>query len=256
MKQTLLEMVQRILESVDGQMIESISDTREAVQVANCVRETYYHLLYTRDIKARNNVVQMHSLSNTSRPTEFYINDDVAQITMFKYYDKENERYVDLEWVDPEEFINRSLNLNPKEVDKDGKPTVLTVKDPSGINYNVKMYKCPQYFTSFDDKRFICDSFNKNDTETLIEQYTVVYGVVLPEFKIEDTFVPDLAPQHFSLLLSKSKVQAAYELNKVFDELENDRARKQIVTADAHAKRVKGLETTLWKNRPRNGRVL
>lgn len=43
MKQTLLEMVQRILESIDGQMIESIEDTREAVQVANCVKETYYH---------------------------------------------------------------------------------------------------------------------------------------------------------------------------------------------------------------------
>lgn len=256
MKQTLLEMVQRILESIDGQMIESIEDTREAVQVANCVKETYYHLLYTRDIKARNNVVQLHSLSDVNKPTEFYINDDVAQITMFKYFDKDNDRYVDLEWLDPEEFISRSLNMNPKEVDEEGNPLVLTVKDISGVIYNVRNDSCPQYYTSFDDKRFICDAYNKKDSHTLMEQYTVVYGVVLPEFKIEDTFVPDLAPQHFTLLLSKSKVQAAYELNKTFDALENDRAMKQIVTADKHAKRVKGLTETLWKNRIKTGRVM
>lgn len=254
MKYTLLEMVQRVLESIDGQMIESIEDTREAVQVANCIKESYYHLLYTRDIQARNNVVQMHSMSNVDTPTEFYINDDVAQITMFKYYDKKNERYVDLEWLDPEVFIDRSLHINP--LDPYNKERVQTVKDPSGIVYNIFNDREPHYYTSFDDKRFVCDAFNKEDGSTLMEQYTVCYGVVLPPFQIEDTFVPDLSPQHFTLLLSKSKVQAAYELNKAFDQLENDRARKQIATADKHAKRVKGLEKTLWKNRIRNGRVL
>lgn len=253
MKQTLLEMVQRILESIDGQMIESISDTREAVQVANCVRETYYHLLYTREIRSRNNVVQLHSVSDVTRPTEFLINDDVAQITMFKYYDSKEERYIDLEWLDPEEFINRSLSLNPKDPNK---KNIQTVKDSSGVIYNIYTDRMPSYYTSFDDKRFILDALDKEQSSTLIEQSTVVYGVVLPAFEIEDTFVPDLAPQHFTLLLSKAKVQAAYELNKTFDELENDRARKQLATANAHAKRVKGLTETLWKNRPKSGRVM
>ena len=59
MKQNLLEMVQRILQAVDGQMVDSIEDTREAMQVAQCIKETYEHLLYTRDIKARSNLVQL-----------------------------------------------------------------------------------------------------------------------------------------------------------------------------------------------------
>ena len=251
MKQTLLEMVQRILESVDGQVVESINDTREAMQVANCVKETYQHLLYTRDIKARNNLIQVHSASDTKRPTTFIINDDIAQIDVFKYYDKKNERYVDLTWMDPDKFIDRSLSLNPTKENVDN-----LVEPVSGVRYNVYNDRCPQYYTSFNDKEFICDAYNKEDSNTLMEQYTVMFGIIIPDFKLEDTFVPDLAPQHFPLLVSEAKVQAAYELNKVFDQLENNRAMKQKVTADKHAQRVRGLTTTLWKNRIRNGRAI
>ena len=88
-----------------------------------------------------------------------------------------------------------------------------------------------------------------------MEQYTVVYGYVEPEFKLEDTFIPDLAPQHFSLLLSTAKVQATYELNKTLDQLENDRARKQKATADKHAQRLRGQDGTTWKTRKWNGRI-
>ena len=251
MKQNLLEMVQRILEAIDGQMVESIEDTREAMQVARCVKESYEHLLYTRDIKAKANLVQMHSLSDTNQPTVFSINDNIEQITMFKYYDKENERYVDLTWMEPEQFVSMCLDRNPT------KDNVQNVTEPhSGIRYNVYNDRCPQYFTSFNDKEFVCDAFNSKDSHTLIEQYTVVYGYVQPEFRLEDEFVPDLAPQHFGLLLSTAKVQATYELNKTLDELEHDRLMKQRVTADKHAQRVRGQDGTTWKNRKRYGRIL
>ena len=92
MKQNLLEMVQRILEAIDGQMVESIEDTREAMQVARCVKESYEHLLYTRDIKAKSNLIQLHSLSDTTQPTVFRFNEDLEQISTFKYFDKTNEK--------------------------------------------------------------------------------------------------------------------------------------------------------------------
>lgn len=251
MKQTLLEMVQRILEAIDGQMIESIEDTREAMQVARCVKESYEHLLYTRDIKAKADLVQLHSKSNLELPTVFEINDDIQQINLFKYYDADNERYVDLTWLEPEKFIDMCLGRNPT------KENVQNVKDPSsGIRYNVYNDRAPQYFTSFNDKEFVCDAFNKEVEHTLMEERTVVYAIKAPVFELNDTFIPDLAEQHFSLLLSTAKVQAAYELNKVFDQLENNRAMKQKVTADKHAQRIRGQDGTTWKNRKRNGRVI
>lgn len=251
MKQTLLEMTQRILEAIDGQLVESIEDTREAMQVARCIKESYEHLLYTRDIKVKSDLVQLHSLSDVTRPTVFYINDNIEQITLFKYYDKSNDRYVDLQWMEPEQFIDMCLSRNPL---KDNVQNV--VDEDSGVRYNIYNDRCPQYYTSFNDKEFVLDAFNKDDCATLMEQYTVVYGYVEPEFKLEDTFIPDLAPQHFSLLLSTAKVQATYELNKTLDQLENDRARKQKATADKHAQRLRGQDGTTWKTRKRNGRIL
>lgn len=250
MKQTLLEMVQRILEALDGQLVESIEDTREAMQVARCVKETYEHLLYTRDIKAKNSLLQMHSMSDVNHPTVFYINDDLQQLEVFKYYDKSNERYVDLQWMEPAEFIDMCLHRDPT------KDNVRTIEDPSGVKYNIYTDRAPQYYTSFDDRHFILDNINLEDSATLLENYTVVYGVVCPEFKLEDTFVPDLSPQHFSLLLSEAKVQATYELNRTLDQLERDRAMKQKVTADKHAQRLLGQDGTTWKHRKLTGRIL
>ena len=251
MKQTLLEMVQRILQAVDGQMVESISDTREAMQVAQCIKETYEHLLYTRDIKARSNLVQLHSVSDVNRPTTLLFNDNVAQIDVLKYYDKHNERYVDLTWMDPTVFLERCLDRNPT------KDNVINIVEPnSGVRYNVYTDRAPQYYTSFNDSEIICDAWNKEDSHTLMEEYTVAYGLVMPEFKIEDDFVPELAPQHFNLLLNSARVQAAYELNRETDPVTNDRARKELVTADKHAQRARGMETTIWKNRPLSGRKI
>lgn len=249
MKYTLLEMVQRLLQAVDGQMVESISDTREAMQCAQCVKETYEHLLYTRDIKARSNLVQLHSASDLKRPTTLFFNDNVCQIDTLKYYDKEHERYVDLVWLDPSVFLERTLDRNPT------RDNIVNIVEPnSGVKYNVYNDRLPKFYTSFDDNAIILDAWDNKQSSTIMEEYTVCYGLVMPEFKLEDDFVPDLAPQHFNLLLNSSRVQVAYELNREMDTIVNDRARKELVTADKHAQRVRGLETTLWKNRIKTGR--
>lgn len=249
MKYTLLEMVQRILQAVDGQMVDSIEDTREAMQIAQCIKETYEHLLYTRDIKAHSNLVQLHSASDLTQPTKLYFNDNVYQLDTLKYYDKERDKYHDLEWLDPAVFLDRALDKNPT------RNNVMNITDPnSGVRYNVYTDRCPRYYTSFNDNEIILDAWDSSQTDTIVEDYTVAYGIVMPEFKLEDTFVPDLAPQHFNLLLNSARVQAAYELNREIDSITNDRARKELVTADKHAQRVRGLETTLWKNRPLSGR--
>lgn len=248
MKQTLLEMVQRILESRDAQVVNSIEDTREALQVANIIKETYYHLLYVRDIKSRTNLITFDSLSNLNYPTYLRFKDDVAQIDMLKYFDKKQERYVDLTLLEPQVFIERSLMLNPKE------ENITTCKDFSGVSFNVYNDRAPTFWTSFDDEHIVVDGYNKEVEDTITAVNVMAYGIKYPEFKLEDTFIPDLAPQHFTLLLSKSKVMAAMELDKEYDQLEDDRARKQLMTVNEHSKRLRGQEATLWKNRIKSGR--
>lgn len=248
-KQNLLEMVQRILESLDLQVVNSISDTREAQQIARIIKETYYHLLQVREIKSKSNLLQLVSLSDTTHPTYLKFNDDVTNIDQFKYYRKDEERYVDVEWMAPQEFLDRSLSLNPKL------DNVETITDFSGIKLNVRNDKHPQYYTSFDDEYIVLDSWNKEVEHTINEQNTVVYGIKLPKFELVDTFVPDIAPQHFGYLLSKSKVNAGTEILKEYDSVEADRAMKELISTNKHARRQLGQEPTLWMRRPRSGRV-
>lgn len=248
MKQTLLEMVQRILESRDMQLINSIYDTREAMQVANIVKECYEHLLYVREIKTRNSLLTFDSLSDLAHPTYLKFKDNIAQIDVFKYYDKKNEKYNDLQLLQPKDFLDRSLYLNPND------DNVSQVVDFTGVTLNVYNDRAPSYWTSFDDEHIVLDAYDSSVENTVEEANTVSYGVYIPEFKLEDTFVPDLAPQHFSYLLSKAKVMTAMELDKEYNQLEDDRARKELLTANEHSRRLRGQEPVQWQNRIRSGR--
>lgn len=248
MKQTLLEMVQRILESRDMQLVNSITDTREAMQIANIIKECYIHLLYVREIKAQNTLLSFDSLSDLQHPTYLKFKEDIAQIDLFKYFDKKNNKYNDLQLLQPQDFIDRSLGLNPKD------SNITQIIDPSGITINVYNDRSPSFWTSFDDEHVVLDAYDASIENTVQETNTVAYGVKIPEFKLEDTFVPDLAPQHFSYLLSKAKVMAAMELDKEYNQLEDDRARKELITANEHARRLKGQVPELWSNRIRSGR--
>lgn len=255
MKQTVLEMVQRILESLDLQVVNSIYDTREAQQIARIIKETYYHLLHVREIKCKNDLIQLHSLSNTKYPTYLQFNEDVTNIDQFKYFVKDENRYVDIQWLEPEEFLERSLQLSKKFFD----PNVTNVEkivDFTGVTLYVYNDRHPRYYTSFDDTHIVLDSWDSEVEHTVEEENTVVYGIKLPEFKLEDTFVPDLSPQHFGYLYSQSKVQAGNELLKEIDRLELDRAKKQLITSNEHSRRQKGLTPVLWQNRQRSGRHL
>ena len=248
MKQTLLEMVQRILESRDMQLINSIYDTREAMQVANIVKECYEHLLYVREIKTRNSLLTFDSLSDLAHPTYLKFKDNIAQIDVFKYYDKKNEKYNDLQLLQTKDFLDRSLYLNPHD------DNVSQVVDFTGVTLNVYNDRAPSYWTSFDDEHIVLDAYDSSVENTVEEANTVSYGVYIPEFKLEDTFIPDLAPQHFSYLLSKAKVMTAMELDREYNQLEDDRARKELLTANEHSRRLRGQEPVQWQNRIRSGR--
>lgn len=248
MKQTLLEMVQKIEESIQGQEINSISDTREALQIANIIKDSYYYLLRVRQIEPKNNLFSFHSLSDLTKPVYLKILDVVTEFDMFKYFDKKDERYIDLQYVEPQEFIERSLTLNPKE------DNVERIQDFSGIYFNIKNDKHPQYYTIFDDEHIVLDSYDKSVEDTIQESNVIAVGVKLPPFELEDTFIPDLAPQHFGLLFSKAKVKATYELDSTINQIEQDDMRKQLITADRYSRRVRSPVSTLWKNRERTGR--
>ena len=49
-KRTLLELTQSILNDLDGEAVNSIFDTEEAIQYANVVRDTYFNIVAARQL--------------------------------------------------------------------------------------------------------------------------------------------------------------------------------------------------------------
>lgn len=246
-KQTLLDMVQRIAEFIDGETITSISDTPESLQIATIIRETYEYLLQTREIATRDSIIHFDNVIDTSKPNYLKYSDLVFEVFSLKYLDTTNDRYVDVKYIEPEEFIRRSLNLEYSRED------VLQVLDHSGITLNILNNKAPTYYTSFDSIHIVFDSYDSKVEDTVQDSKVVAYGRYMPEFRLEDTFVPNMAPQHFSLLLSKSKENAGVELKEYLNPLESDRAKKLLINTNKFAKR-QPEGARIWKNRLKTGR--
>lgn len=247
-KQTLLDMVQRISEFIDGETVTSISDTTESMQIATIVKETYEYLIQTREIATRDSIVHFDNVVDPKKPNYLKYQDLVFEVFSLKYYDYKTKRYQDVHYVEPEEFLRRSLDIDFERKD------ITQVLDDSGVLLNIYNNRCPQYYTSFDSVHIVFDAFDSENEHTIQDAKAVSYGRFMPEFKLEDDFIPNMAPQHFSLLLSKAKENAGVELKEYHNPLEADRAKKLLINTNKFAMR-QPEEAKIWKNRKHTGRL-
>jgi len=73
----------------------------------------------------------------------------------------------------------------------------------------------PSYYTSIDDRVILFDSFDNTQSTTLESARTYGYGGLIPEFVMNDNFIPKLDARQFTLLLNAAKSQAFIELKQV-----------------------------------------
>lgn len=241
-------MVQRISEFIDGETINSIGDTRESSQIANIVKETYQYLLQTREINTRDNIVHFDDVVQAEeKPNYLKYKDTVFEIFDLQYKDLDSGRYSRVQYLDPEVFLQKALSLDPND------ENVQQVVDYSNITYYIRNDKQPSYYTSFDDIHIAFDSYNSSLETTVHDNNVIAQGRYMPEFALEDDFVPNMAPQHFPLLLSKSKEIAGVELKEYTNPLESDRANKLMIITNKLAHReIK--EPRIWHYRKNTGR--
>src|SRR6476661_687590 len=102
MAKTLLNLTQNILSAMDSDEVNSVYDTVEALQVATIIIETLESEFNNIDIPSFNKIVQLQSVSDTSRPNYLKYGDDVGSIKWLKYRDDRNHsRYKDVIYLDP-----------------------------------------------------------------------------------------------------------------------------------------------------------
>lgn len=191
MKRTLLELTQSILSDMDGEPVNSIFDTEEAMQYASVVKDTYFNIVAARQTPEHDELLKLTALSDLSRPNFFLYPTNVKEIRLFEYAGKE------VYWKDPIKFLDSMPAAG------DG---VVSVTDPvSGITLTCRNDKNPRYYTSFDNKYIVCDSYDSAVDNTLQESKTRCWGTKYPTFTMSDSFVPDLNETLFPYLLAESK---------------------------------------------------
>lgn len=77
MKYTLLELTQRVLESIKGEEINDIGDTAESVSVVNIIKECYLTLIAEKDLPEQKELYELVSSGDTLKPVLMTIPEDV-----------------------------------------------------------------------------------------------------------------------------------------------------------------------------------
>lgn len=89
----------------------------------------------------------------------------------------------------------------------------------------------PSYYTIFDEYYVIFDAFDADVEDTLTTVRSLGMGHMTPIFTIVNTFIPDLDPRQFQLLLQDAKATAHIELRQAANPKAEAKYRKNAILA-------------------------
>lgn len=242
MTMNLVDMAERVAQFCNASHIDSINDTDESYRIAQIIKETYETMILSQEIQTALELFHLQSASNASLKTTLFLPDECLTLDIVKYTNHQGKIYSP-QYLEPMDFISRSLDLDVT------RPNVATVVDPeSNTTYNIQTDKDPSYYTVMSGKYLVFDSYNKDFEDLIQGRHALVYGHTLPEFKLEDDFIPDLQEQQFPVLLSRAKTAADMELRNNFNQVEADRGKKLFLNITNDSKSYTRRSTT-WNNR-------
>lgn len=198
MKRTLLEIVQSILNDMDSEAVNSISDTVEAEQVASVVEDVFFNIISAREIPEHKQLLQVTSLSDSAKPTHFHYPTNTKEIVILQYnIGTSGANWSDILFVEPIDFLNR-MNGQASGV-------VVATDVAGGTPLYIRNDRMPSYYTSFDDYHIVMDAYDATEESILQQSKTRAYGTVYPSFSQTDNFEPDLDDTMLPLLLAEAK---------------------------------------------------
>lgn len=225
MKMTLLEMTQDILNDLDSDEVNSISDTVESQQVAQIVKTCFYEQISNRNWPHLRRLIQMEASGDLNKPNYLRIPNGLKELITFKYEASKlgdtQKNLVDVTYKEPESFLRyvssrRSDADNVREVADFSGTTILTVTD-----------KAPEYWTSFDDKHIVTDSFDSEVDDTLKKSKTQCLAYVEPAWVHSDDAIPEIPDEAFSGLLEEAKSTAFFTLKQMSNPKAEQKASRQ-----------------------------
>lgn len=251
-KMTLLDLVQDIINDLDGDEINSINDTIESSQVAQIVKSTYMALVSNRNWPHLKRLLQIVPSGSSLLPTHMSIQTPIKELSFINYdkarlTDAGRRIFQPVKWLEQDDFLRVVNGRNNLEAN------VFVVTDPqSQVPLNIRNDIPPTYYTSFDDNTLIFDSYDSLVDNTLQASKTQAYGYIMPEWSPTDTFIPDLPTEAFTLLLEESKSRASLKLRQQPDQKAEQESVRQNKWLSRKAWRVHG--GIIYPNYGRSGK--
>lgn len=212
-RMTLLEMTQNILSATEDDEVNSISDTSSSLSTAQVIIDCYYELVDELSLPGNDRFMELEAVSDPSRPNYLKLPDDYIALHWFKYNNQ------DVKYLSPWEFV--------RFVEK--RDTGLDVVDFGGVTLKIDSLSAPRYWTSFDDKYLVLDSFNSEEDSTLQQSKTQAFVQVESDFRLADDSVPDMPNRLFPTLLSKAKARCFVAFKQVSNVKEDQAERRGLI---------------------------
>lgn len=238
-KQTLLDMTQEILSSLNSDEINSISDTVESMQVATIIKRKYFDIISRSDLEESFKLFQLTASGDNDLPVLMYRPDNVNKIEWIKYMmddddaaTGDNFQYVTI--LPIQQFMDMADDLDSTE---DGVITYTLTIDGNSWTVNARDDKNPEFCTVINNYYILFDSYDADVDTTLQASKTKVYGEVFPTWTVDDSFIPDLDDQRFPLLLNEAKALAFVELKQ----MPNPKTEQEIKRQWSSSSRAKSL---------------
>lgn len=230
MSKTLLDIVQTILSSMDGDEVNSINDTVESRQVSEVVRTVYEDIVAQADLPEHGVLFTLTGSADASKPTLMYRPSTIHNIEWVKYnkalYGETDTDFRVVSFIPINEFMVRMHSIRPS-----GDPTGTIAFDHVVNGHTVQLLafskKAPDIFTTFDDDTLIFDSYDSQVDTTLQSSKTLCYGQGVQTFTMSDSFVPVLDDKQMLLLLHEAKSLAFAEMKQVTHAKAEQMARRQ-----------------------------
>lgn len=225
MKLTLLEMVQDILSDMKENDVNTIGDTEISNKVLRILKSVFQEVIVRKDWPHLRTGGTLQNVSDSARPTHMLVPSDSTKIEYIAYSKQldVNDRIVfrPVEYKYPDDFLRYISARNTDNANVD------TVTDGGGVILYVLNDTPPKFYTSFDDKNVVFDSYVKDISSTLISSNSQCVYFRAPLWSSEDSFVPDLPSEAFPLFLAEAKSTCFARINDEPDQKSEQQATRQ-----------------------------
>jgi len=200
-RMSLLEIVQRTLDAMNHDNVNSISDTIESRQISEEARVVYYELMDREDWPHLIKLLPLEPSPDLDHPNYMKIPVDVVRIDEIRYeatgQDDTRRQFRVVKYLNPNDFLDLVYMRNSDDTN------TIEVQDFDGATLLILDNAAPTYWTTFDDEYIVFDSYDAAMSDTLLEAKSSALAKVISTWTTADTFIPDMPDHMFSTYLAE-----------------------------------------------------